>query len=60
MPLNDRTVEISKLQPTEEQLVDFSKAVGEDWTNGVVVIDENMNILVHKSDLKCEGDELKN
>lgn len=61
-PMNDRTVEPIEVQPTINALTNVSKNVGEDWTDGVVVLDEaaNAHVLVHKSDLiPCEDKQTK-
>lgn len=57
-PTIDRPVVEALEQPTSELLVEFSANAGEDWTDGVTVLDEDHGIylLVHRKDLvgECE------
>jgi len=57
-PAMDRPVKEADLQPTTEVLVEFSANSGEDWTDGVVVFDEDyvVYLMVHRGDLvgECE------
>lgn len=48
----DVTVTIVKEQWTEDQLKDFSKTYGGDWSDGVIVQEGHTRLLVHKRDLK--------
>ena len=57
---SDGPVVLHEKQPTAEQLQKFDaqETVNEDWSDGVVVTDENedINLLVHKKDLVgCDG-----
>lgn len=60
-PTIDRPVKEVDLQPTEEMLTEFSANSGEDWTDGVVVLDEGhaLYLMVHKKDLVGECDVIK-
>ena len=57
-PSMDRPVVEASDQPPAELLVEFSANANEDWTDGVVVLDEahGMYLLVHNKDLvgECE------
>jgi len=57
-PTIDRPVKEVDKQPTAELLTRFSANAGEDWTDGVVVLDEGyaLYLLVHRGDLVGECD----
>lgn len=54
-PTSDQVVVMVEKQPTAEELKSFSGQVGADWSDGVVVHDQDDGIyaLVHKGDLNC-------
>ncbi len=60
-PSVDRPVKEVDLQPTAEMLAEFSLNSREDWTDGVVVLDEGhaLYIMVHRKDLVGECDVIK-
>ena len=60
-PSIDRPVVEVDLQPTAEMLAEFSLNSKEDWTDGVVVLDEQhaIYLMVHRGDLVGECDVIK-
>lgn len=57
----DVNVNIEQEQPPAEILKQFSQNAGEDWTDAVVVTDENgYHLLVHRGDLNCGDKQPKN
>ena len=54
-PNTDQEVVVVEMQPTAEELKSFSEQVGVDWTDGIIVHDEDdgVYVLVHKKDLDC-------
>jgi hypothetical protein len=60
-PSIDRPVKEVDLQPTVEMLIEFSANSGEDWTDGIVVLDEQhaIYLMVHVGDLVGECDVIK-
>jgi hypothetical protein len=52
-PSVDRPVKEVELQPTEKMLSEFSTNSREDWTDGIVILDEDhaIYLMAHKKDL---------